>query len=154
MHQEMINMDKNITWKYDTQINDEVIKKTEEILAVVFPEDYKMFVKNHDGGYPDPNLYDFPGRKEAVFSDLLSLDRNSENSIVEVYFSHRYWLPAEIIPFACDPFGNYICFDYRSDKLNPCIVFYNHKLEDYNPHNLNFICASFTQLLEMLYGYE
>ncbi|MFH0347132.1 hypothetical protein ACHADS_11355 [Bacillus vallismortis] len=32
----------------------------------------------------------------------------------------------EIVHLACDPFGNQICFDYRQNRENPSVVFWDH----------------------------
>lgn len=35
--------------------------------------------------------------------------------------------PKKLVPFAFDPAGNLICFDYKNDKNNPVVVFWEHE---------------------------
>ncbi|MCY8426886.1 SMI1/KNR4 family protein [Bacillus vallismortis] len=57
-----------------------------------------------------------------------------------------------IVPFACDPFGNEICFDYRQNKDNPSGVFWDHEIAyKYSDGALSHICDSFTELVDKFY---
>ncbi|MBO1004900.1 SMI1/KNR4 family protein [Pseudogracilibacillus auburnensis] len=60
--------------------------------------------------------------QQAVFSCLLSFT-NKDATIIEVYDIASEYLLESIFPFAKDPFGNLICFDYRQDKNMPTILF-------------------------------
>ncbi|MPQ45127.1 SMI1/KNR4 family protein [Clostridium tarantellae] len=55
------------------------------------------------------------------------------------------------MPIAEDPFGNLICFDYRTTN-KPTIVFLDHE-KAFNNKNLALckICNSFNELLAMLH---
>lgn len=55
----------------------------------------------------------------------------------------------KLIPFAKDPFGNLLCFDYRYNEKSPKIVFY-----DCEETTITTVCDSFTELLERLYALE
>ncbi|MFD1425200.1 SMI1/KNR4 family protein [Laceyella tengchongensis] len=55
----------------------------------------------------------------------------------------------ELVPFADDPAGNFICFDYRTLVAGePIVVFFYHKRDK---DNIKKIADSFSQFLEMLY---
>lgn len=104
---------RRVEWlESDGPASEEQIQKVEKYLGVEFPKDYKECVTQFNGGYPEPDLFDINEEKDAIFSCLLS-HTNDEASILEVYDLSSNVLPAEIIPFARDPFGNLICFDYR-----------------------------------------
>ncbi|WP_356724712.1 SMI1/KNR4 family protein [Paenibacillus sp. JJ-223] len=60
-------------------------------------------------------------------------------------------LPERIVPFGRDPFGNFLCFDYRSMQENPTIVFYDHESE-VEDEKIIYVCDTFTQLLSELYS--
>ena len=141
-----------IRWKYIEPIDISYIRKTEELLGIKFPKDYVECVLENNEGTPTPDAFDLEGRDTAVFGRLLSHDPNSPTYIVSFYHAIQDRLPEEVYPFAEDPFGNFICFDYRQDKKNPSIVFWDHEKPDHK--NIFPVCSSFTVLLNKLYEYE
>lgn len=78
-------------------------------------------------------------------------------------------LPAELVPFAFDPAGNLICFDYKNDKNNPVVVFWEHEnagekemllreeglteeqVEERARENVFYIADTFTDFLNKLH---
>jgi len=141
-----------IRWRRTKPIDISYIRKTEELLGIKFPEDYVQCVLENNSGIPTPKAFDPEGRNTAVFQRLLSHDPNSPTYIVSDYNAIRDRLPEGVYPFAEDPFGNFICFDYRKDKENPSIVFWDHEKPDHK--NIFPVCNSFTDLLNKLYEYE
>jgi cell wall assembly regulator SMI1 len=143
-----------VVWDFvDAPFTRETIQHIERIFEVKFPEDYVMTILKYHGGSPEPNVYDFEGRVEAVFGYLLSYDPKSINYIVKIYSNISDRLEQGIIPIADDPFGNYICLDFRGKE--PRIVFWDHEVARYAPNRaLAFICENFTDLLHSLYFYK
>lgn len=92
-------------------------------------------------------------QKVFVFNRLHGLTEDSSSYILEVledYLDGRM-LPG-IVPFACDPFGNEICFDYHLNIENPYVVFWDHEIAYEDPNKaLSHICNSFTELVNKLY---
>ena len=131
------------------KIERESISKVEKELGVNFPADYIECVLKYHGGTPDPHTFDFESRKEAVFDRLLSYDPNQPHFILRDYEAIKNRLPAGIVPIASDPFGNYICFDFRNKKDNPTLVFWDH--EKSGDTAISPICDSFSELLSKLY---
>ena len=41
---------------------------------------------------------------------------DDDENIIEVFDDYKDTLPAELVPFAFDPAGNLICFDYKMTK--------------------------------------
>lgn len=96
-----------------------------------------------------------PHRPQAVFSHLLDYchvqaeDKNP--SILQVFESIRQRLPERVFPFAADPFGNFLCFDYRT-KDTPVVVFWDHETAFQSPNDaLEFVCNGFSDLMNLLY---
>ncbi|WHX47199.1 SMI1/KNR4 family protein [Paenibacillus woosongensis] len=142
---------RRVEWlESDGPASEEQIQKVEKYLGVEFPKDYKECVTQFNGGYPEPDLFDINEEKDAIFSCLLS-HTNDEASILEVYDLSSNVLPAEIIPFARDPFGNLICFDYRGKRI-PTIIFFDH--EEVGDKAIYQICSTFSELLERLYSID
>lgn len=134
-------------WVYRGQsIDDKIIREVENYLDVKLPADYKECIKVNNGGRPRPNVFDSDdGGEGFVFRSLISFTKKELN--IKMFKEELDTL--KILPFATDPFGNYICFDYRYTEDSPTIVFYNHEFDSINP-----VCDTFTALIERLYDGE
>ncbi|WP_250675813.1 SMI1/KNR4 family protein [Paraclostridium ghonii] len=144
-------MSKNLRWICENDnVKMETILKVENMFDVKFPKDYIEIVMKNDGGYPNPNRFDLNGNEE-VFNNLLSFDKEDCSNIIDNYNDVKNRLIEKIIPFAEDPFGNLICFDYRNNE-HPVIVFWEHE-KAFNDKELaiSYLCNSFTELLLILH---
>ncbi len=110
---------------------------------------------NH-GGHPWPNLF-FSG--EEVFQTLLSFkpphpwQATNHDRIVDDYamLAEQGLLPDKVYPFAYDPAGNYLAFDYRTSPDKPNVVFLLHERMDADDHFTAVpVSASFTELIDSL----
>lgn len=134
---------------------DKEILEVENILGIKFPDDYKECLKKNAGGSPEPNVFDFNKRKEAVFNRLFTYDPTDKYYyIVNNYYAIKDRLIDDIYPIADDVFGNCICFDYREGKDKaPKIVFWDHEVAYGSPEEaISYICDSFTELLLKFYS--
>jgi hypothetical protein len=129
------------------ELSREGVLKVEEALDVSFPSDYVDCVLLKNGGQPIPDTFDFEGRTEAVFNSLIDLNLDEGRNIVKVYHHLKDRLPGKVYPFADDPFGNYLCFDYRGGK-DPSVVFWDHEQSN---DEVSFVCNSFSELLDLLH---
>lgn len=145
----------NITWSFmsKTPVTNEGIQAVEQYFNIKLPKDFVVCVKKYDGGYPDPKVFNVPGQDENVFSDLLTLHIEDEYSIVQNYNSVKDRLVSKIYPFARDPFGNLLCFDYRNNPASPTIVFWDHEEENMEKA-IYPVCSTFTELLNSLHDFE
>ena len=90
-------------------------------------------------------------RNEEVFNNLLSFDEEDSSNMIDTYNDVKDRLVEKVIPFAEDPFGNLICFDYRTNK-QPTIVFWEHeKAFNDKESAIRYLCDYFTELLLMLH---
>ncbi len=129
------------------------IKYVEDYFKVTFPEDYTNCIKKFDGAYPLPNAF-FIGDDEETFNNLLTLHKHEKNFLINMYENIKDRIIVHIVPFARDPFGNLICFDYRNGDV-PSIVLWNHEVAFSNKEKaITFICNSFSDLLGMLHEAE
>lgn len=160
-----------IKWKFaDREISSEHIEKVGNELGIKFPKDYiECAIYNH-GANVEPNCFDL-GRNQKIFGGLLSFNEESIENIEKIYSYIKDALPDKVIPFGCDPSGNYICFDYMESETNPKIVFWYHEiavtegrlddsdketlrtntLEDLQRKRLYYIANSFTEFINSLY---
>ncbi|QHA91158.1 SMI1/KNR4 family protein [Bacillus sp. N1-1] len=135
------------SWLFvDEKLNDSKINEIEKSFGIKFPSDYRKCIINNNGGFPEPNIFDCDdGRIEVVFNNLISFTNKDLNIKMYEEFSSK-----KLFPFARDPFGNLICFDYRDNQLFPEVVFYDY--DELDGSVTNTICKSFTDLLERLYS--
>lgn len=66
-------------------------------------------------------------REEKSFGTLLTYDMDDDENIIEVFNDYNGTLPSALVPFAFDPAGNLICFDYKNHKEDPIVVFWEHE---------------------------
>jgi len=133
---------KKLQWKYVKQLSDEnLISKYESENKVELEEEFKDIIKKYNGGRPRPNVFDTEVRKECVFKSLVSFNNDSSASIFEVTKWVNDSTNRKLVPFASEPSGNYICFTENNN-----IVSWMHETG-----NVEFICNSFNEFLEMMY---
>ena len=71
-------------------------------------------VKEYNFGRPRPNVFDTQITKERVAKALLSFEPGHAENIWDMYTSLKKQLPADVIPFMIDQFGNFVCFYFDS----------------------------------------
>ncbi|MEK4502276.1 SMI1/KNR4 family protein [Bacillus sp. FSL R12-0069] len=116
-------------------INDELIKKAEEVLNVKLPESYINLLKEQNGGtlrldtYPtsEPNSWaDDHVNVSGLYG--ISFDEN-ESSILESRYLIREWeMPENIILLSGDG-HTWIALDYRNVAENPPVIFIDNEVE-------------------------
>ena len=100
---------------------------------------------------------------------IVSYDKESSENIYKVYRNYASSLPKGLVPFAVDPAGNLICFDYKNHEYNPIVVFWEHEnaaekemlmqeedlteeqAEERARENVFYVAATFTEFLDMLH---
>ncbi len=130
----------------DDPVDENTVKSVAAKWGVKFPQKYVSIAAKYNGGCPDREIFDVDGRPECVFDYLLTVP----SGIVEWYDDTKDRLPAGVYPFATDPFGNAMCFDYRTGP-KPKIVFWDHEAAIDDPRQVLSIAESFTAFLKHLY---
>ncbi len=144
----------NINWIASGEsIDRAVIDRYGEQLNVKLPEEYVGIALENNGAHPTLDVFDIKGREEAVFDSLLEFNPEAGPDIFQYYDILKSNSGIDrLLPFARDPFGNLICFDYRETDNNPPIVFWDHEADsDAGEEPLHFIANSFGEFLDMLY---
>lgn len=132
---------KNIEWEFVIPLKDDMIIDIFEIEnAYSLPSDFKEFIKKNNSGMPLVNTFDTDKTKERNIKCILSFNKEDEENIYEFInlFKKNNYL--EMLPFAIDSFGNFICFE------NEKVVFWNCELE-----TKEYIADSFSKFLDCLY---
>jgi len=122
------------------------INKLEQKLDVIFPVEYREIVLKHNGAVPSLKIFDIANRPGFIFQRLLNWDINRESNLMSMVDWIVKELPQNIVPFAEDPFGNFICFDFKGrDTVK--IVFWNHEEK-----SITFVADSFVSFLAILHN--
>ncbi len=97
-------------WRYVKSIGSlSRIEEAEKELGIVFDSEFVSFLKQYNGGRPPISVFDTDKMKERTIKSFLSVNINDTENIYkanEVISTVR----SDVIPFAIDNFGNYICF--------------------------------------------
>ncbi|HDR6286682.1 TPA: SMI1/KNR4 family protein [Bacillus cereus] len=120
-------MRNDLTWPVpDETVSAEYIDNVGKGIGYIFPSDYVECATNNNGSAVLPYKFEIDTITKA-FGTLLSYDVDSREYIVKVYNQYISTLPNELVPFAFDPAGNLICFDYKNHKEDPIVVFWEHE---------------------------
>ena len=107
-----------LTWKYIHPLSDDgPIAKVEKIFETKLPEDFVRLIKEYNAGYPSMRVFEAGDSKSRVFSNLLSFDEKHDNNVFSTLILLREQGVENILPFAEDPFGNFIGFLKEAEKL-------------------------------------
>ena len=112
----------DITWKYKIDLTDEsVFSEIEKERGIVIHDDFKKFILEANAATPSKYNY-MLGTTEKVVGAILSFNRNDVD-VDTVYTALGAIEDKNLLPFAIDPFGNYLCYDLKESA----VVFWNHE---------------------------
>lgn len=112
----------DIKWKYKIDLNDEnVFSLIEEERGITIPKLLKDIII--DGNAATPEKYRFIiGSTERVLGAILSFNKGEKDTDT-VFTALRVIEDKNLLPFAIDPFGNYICMNLSENE----VVFWDHE---------------------------
>ena len=161
-------MRNDLNWPVpDEPVSPESINEVENQIGCTFPRDYVECAVQNNGSGVLPYNFDVDGITR-VFGTLLSYDKDSSENIVIVYYNYASSLPKGLVPFAFDPAGDLICFDYEGHEDSPIVVFWEHEnaweieslmreegltedqAEERARENVTYVSTTFTELLNKL----
>lgn len=134
--------------KENGKADDGMVEAVEAEFGIKFPKDFMECSKKNGSGYPKENTLDIVDIKGLVFNRLLSF--NPDNKYNYILRRQKIeGLQKGLISIADDGFGNFYCYDYRYDKNNPSIVYWEHETQGiYKAYD------TFSELLNNLYEDE
>jgi hypothetical protein len=137
---------KGLVWELTSAMYDNTqINKLKVMIGEELPSDFAECLLKNNAGYPTPNVFDTKLGTQHIFNNLLPFDESEDENIFKVYrFISEETEREDILPFARDSFGNYICFDFSENPST--VVFWQHETND-----IDAVCKSFTDLINMLY---
>ncbi|MGN5653597.1 SMI1/KNR4 family protein [Bacillus sp. Brlt_9] len=138
-------------------INDELIKKAEEVLNVKLPESYINLLKEQNGGtlrldaHPtsEPNSWaDDHVNVSGLYG--ISFDENESSILESCYLIQEWEMPENLVLLSGDG-HTWIALDYRNVAENPPVIFIDNEVEQIIELAPNF--ESFLQNLTT-YNYD
>ena len=115
------------------KLNQSQIQVFEAKNNVVFPEDYRRFLLNNNGGMPQElvqvtfQFRDKNGKQVLQGSDVhYFYDLNELEEVYENLTNEKLIYPI-MIPIACDSFGNQILLLSETSELGKGVYFANHE---------------------------
>ena len=133
-----------LTWKYVKALGDShAVEAFLEENNLSLPKDLIVCLKNNNGARPNRKTFDTDRSKEHMIKTLLSFNHGDAETVYSAFTALRKeYQRFDLVPFAIDPFGNFICYDdSRGD-----IVLWLHET-----NRTEKISESFTDFLNMLY---
>jgi cell wall assembly regulator SMI1 len=138
----------------------------EQELGVTLPDDYRNFLMQHNGGYPEPDGFRYYSRYPGnYFGDSVNVERAMVDRFLALYdgeynnlqnYREMYQgrVPSEMLPIANDPGGNLICLAIRGNNLGK-VLYWKHEEEAdegevANYSNIYFVADSFVQFVDSL----
>lgn len=116
----------NNIWKYKVDLVDAgVFEEIEKDRGIDIPRALKDFISDYNAATPEKHFF-MINSDEKVFGAVLSFNKN-EQDIDSVFTALDVVKDKKNIPFAIDPFGNYICLDVNSGV----VFFWNHETEEF-----------------------
>ena len=125
------------------------IQGTEGRLDVKLPKGLTELLLHSNGGRPVDTLF-VQGRTTYVVHWILPVKhKEPENTLELTTKGLRHVIPKRLIPFACDPFGNYFCFSTR-DVDHGAVWFYDHEMHDDPMQRVRRLAGSVDEFFEKL----
>ena len=111
-----------MNWKYKIDLADNnIFSKIEKKYEIAIPEELRALIVEANAATPVKYKF-MTGKDEKVFGAVLSFNEGEMNTDT-VYSALTVIEDKNIVPFAIDPFGNYICYSLYDNK----VVFWDHE---------------------------
>lgn len=131
-----------LTWKYVKPLqNKQAVTIFLNQFGLLFSDDFFNCIQKFNGGRPNKKIFDTRDSKGRMFKCLLSFNKNDLESIYDA-FNIMQKENSNLIPFANDPAGNYICFE----KSTMNVVFWEHETG-----RIEYVAKNFEEFLSSLY---
>lgn len=138
-------------------LDDFIISICELEWELRLPEDYRRFLATHNGGRPIPDAFRFKsGEGGSLVDGFFHIGLEKDYGLIQNRKSYKDRIPSDLLPIACDPFGNLICIATRGSNYGR-VYFWDHEREaddgesaDYS--NVRLIADAFSGFLEGLYA--
>lgn len=128
--------------------NSEDISLFEEEIGIVLPLDYIAFLKEYNGGYPEPNYYQV-GKYCFIVQFFSGLHLESIEDLrreVEVFAGR---IPSKSLPIAAMEGGDVLIMALDKKHYGQ-LYWWEHEIEDNRVDELRLVANSFSEFIEQL----
>ena len=136
-------------------LNEYILLPLEKFLDINFPKDYREFLLNVNGGYPNKRDFKFINSVEGstvhFFYGINGM--GYEVDFLQQYKYNQSRIPDDMIHIAADCGGNQILLSVKG-KNRGSIYFWDHELEGSCSENVILITTSFNEFINMLHEPE
>jgi hypothetical protein len=115
------------------------IASVESRWGVQLPHNLVEIAIEHEGESPEPGRFRIGDGTASCVNCFYVFEIEPANYNIErSHKSRSDSLPALVFPIACDPGGNDICLDYRTQGAEPAVALYDHETGRVIPVAANF----------------
>jgi hypothetical protein len=144
-----------------TKILDSHLKLDETKIAVAqmqlkedIPSEYKKFLLENNGGYPDPESFNLSladGQKHfTIVERFLAIAPNTNDDLVKNFILYKLERPENLFPIAYDPELNEICIGTKGERKDK-IYYWDRILHiGQNTDNVYLLASCFQDFLSKL----
>lgn len=131
----------------NSAINIEEIEKVESELNISFPLEYREFLLNQNGGYPNLTVFSLPdGTDTSAISEFYPIGNMKTNLLkCNKYFNYD----KNFITIADDQGGNQILLRVKGDNIGEIHFFY-HDVDPEEENPMHFLANSLNDFLKNL----
>ena len=145
------------------KVDIDLVEDFERENNILFPENYKKFICEHNAAYPNNEYFDFfsPRQNAMDTTNICFLGFGSAEGLViesqDIINNQNYDIYGydDLITFGSNGGGDYICFDYRDcgKQGEPKIIFMLHDEYDDNTNKMITydVAQSFDDFCKLLY---
>ena len=134
-----------------------MIEQLESDTGISLPDDYKSFLLKHNGGEPDPSMFETKdGKLESFVLHFLPITNMVEDNLLEEIegITLACQIPANLIPIAITPADNRIVLSVGGDDHGN--VYHWAWDEEFENHVASYDCMrlianTFSEFLKMLH---
>lgn len=141
---------KKLVWLWpQTPLTDQGLSHLESTLGVSLPQDFRLWLLEHNGATPEPSEVRLGGGAALVINAFISFSQDDRPNVLSVLDGLRGRLPTGLIPFAEDHAGNPLCFECSREGVASRVVLWDH--EEADPKRAIIpVVQSFSGLTELL----
>lgn len=139
-------------------VSEQDLINLENQLGIKLPNGYREFLKKHNGGYPQPDGFDFADGDDGSSVDkFLDISGSKSESIIEYFNTYKNRIPKNYFPVAKDPGGNLILIGINNSGSD--IYYWDHENESEDGDvpgmdNMHLIASNFDEFIDNLYEIE
>ncbi len=138
-------------------IDVEAIDNLQAICGLFLPKDYTSFLKEFNGGIPEPNIFEKEGKKEVSLSvnTFFGIGLDSINDICIQLNELKERIPQGCLPIARAEGGDILCLNLANDNYGQIFLWeHERELECNSISNMEKLALTFDELLHKMKPYS